>query len=56
MIAETAINTIIRVSDVYVADKPNEGRPDVDYLLNQVQKDIMKFAIAVELMEDEYYD
>jgi hypothetical protein len=34
-----------------------EGRdPKVDELLNEVQYDIMKFAVAYELMEEEYYD
>lgn len=56
IIGKTAIDNIVRVADAYVANIPNEGDPAVDYILNQVQKDIMKFAIAAELMEDEYYD
>lgn len=30
--------------------------PEVEKLLKQVQYDIMKFAVAMELMEEEYYD
>ena len=56
VIGKTAIDNITRIADAYVADKPNEGDAAVDKILNQVQRDIMKFAIAVELVEDEYYD
>ena len=56
VVGKTAIDNVIRIADEFTASVKNEGRPDVDYILNQVQKDIMKFAIAVELMEDEYYD
>ena len=56
VIGKTAIDNITRIADAYVAGKPNEGDAAVDKILNQVQRDIMKFAIAVELMEDEYYD
>ena len=38
-------------------DKYPEGyRPDVEKLFKEVQYDIMKFAVAYELMEEEYYD
>ena len=56
IVGKTAIDNITRIADAYVADKPNEGDAAVDKILNQVQRDIMKFAIAIELVEDEYYD
>ena len=41
----------------YGLQKYPEGHdPKVDELLNKVQYDIMKFAVAYELMEEEYYD
>ena len=56
IIGKTAIDNVIRISDAFTATVENVGRPEVDAILNQVQRDIMKFAIAVELVEDEYYD
>ena len=56
VIGKTAIENIIRVADVFAESVENVGKPEVDEILNKVQRDIMKFAIATELAEDEYYD
>ena len=42
--------------DAYLQTVPEGHDPKVDELLNEVQYDIMKFAIAYELAEEEYYD
>lgn len=54
--AESAINHIAEMADTFAASVENVGKPEVDAILNDVQRDIMKFAIAMELAEDEYYD
>ena len=56
VIAKTAIDHVTRIVDAFAATVENVGKPEVDVILNGVQRDIMKFAIAFELMEDEYYD
>lgn len=56
IIGKTAIDNIIRAADAFTETLENVGKPEVDEILNRVQRDIMKFAIAVELVEDEYYD
>ena len=56
IIGKTAIDNVIRVADAFAEAVENVGKPEVDEILNRVQRDIMKFAIAVELVEDEYYD
>ena len=56
IVAATSIDNVNRVANAFIADIENIGNPEVDKILDSVQKDIMKFAIAVELMEDEYYD
>ncbi len=56
VIAKTAIDNVIRISDIFTANVKNEGDPEVDKILNEVQRDMMKLAIAIELVEDEYYD
>lgn len=56
VVAETAINNVIRIADEFVANVENKGDPEVDKILDSVQRDMMKHAIAIELMEDEYYD
>ena len=54
--AKAAIDHIIEMADAFAATVENVGKPEVDAILNGVQRDIMKFAIATELAEDEYYD
>ena len=54
--AKAAIDHITEMADAFAASVENIGKPEVDAILDGVQKDIMKFAIAVELVEDEYYD
>ena len=56
VIGKTAIENIIRIADAFAETVENVGKPEVDAILNGVQRDIMKFAIATELAEDEYYD
>ena len=56
VIAKTAIDNVVRISDAFTEVTPNEGDPKVDEILNNAQRDMMKHAIAIELMEDEYYD
>ena len=56
VIGKTAIENITRVADVFAASVENIGDPGVDEVLNTVQRDIMKFAIEIELAEEEYYD
>lgn len=56
VIGKTAIDNVIRVADAFAETVENVGKPEVDEILNRVQRDIMKFAIAIELVEDEYYD
>lgn len=55
-IGETAIENVIRIADAFAETVENVGKPEVDAILDSVQRDIMKFAIATELVEDEYYD
>lgn len=55
VIANTAINNIIRISDVYTDKIENIGNPEVDEIFNEVQYDIMKHAMSIELKEDKYY-
>lgn len=56
VVGKTAIENITRVADVFAASVENIGKPSVDEILNKVQRDIMKFAIAIELVEEEFYD
>lgn len=56
VIGKTTIENVIRIADAFAASIENIGKPEVDAILNSVQRDIMKFAIATELAEDEYYD
>lgn len=55
-IAKTAMNNIIKISDAYTDKIENIGNPEVDKIFNEVQYDIMKHAMSIELVEDEYYD
>ena len=54
--AKTAIDHVIEMADAFAETVENVGKPEVDAILDSVQRDIMKFAIATELAEDEYYD
>ena len=56
VIGKTAIENVIRIADAFAETIENVGKPEVDIILNGVQRDIIKFAIATELAEDEYYD
>lgn len=56
VVAKTAIDNVIRIADAYVESVENVGDIKVDRLLDEVQRDAMKLAVAIELMEDEYYD
>ena len=55
VVGKTAIENITRVADVFAASVENIGKPSVDEILNKVQRDIMKLAIAIEFAEEEYY-
>lgn len=54
--AKAAIDHVIEMADAFAETVENVGKPEVDAILDGVQRDIMKFAIATELAEDEYYD
>ena len=54
--AKAAIDHVIEMADAFAETVENVGKPEVDAILDGVQRDIMKFAIATELVEDEYYD
>ena len=54
--ADAAIAHVTEIADAFAASVENVGKPEVDVILNNVQRDIMKLAIATELVEDEYYD
>lgn len=54
--AKAAIDHVIEMADAFAETVENIGKPEVDAILDGVQRDIMKFAIATELAEDEYYD
>lgn len=54
--ANTALATIEMMCEEGLAYYPEGYDPEVEKLLKEVQYDIMKFAIAVELAEEEYYD
>ena len=54
--ADRALLHIERMCDGALELFESGANQAVDDLLDQVQYDIMKFAIAAELMEEEYYD
>lgn len=56
IIAKTAIDHVIEIADAFTASVENVGKPEVDAILDSVQRDMMKLAIAIELVEEEYYD
>ena len=54
--AKAAIDHVIEMADTFAASVENKGDPEVDKILDNVQRDMMKLAVAIELVEDEYYD
>lgn len=54
--AKVALQNIERICEQGLAYYPEGYNPEVEKILKEVQYDIMKFAIAVELAEEEYYD
>jgi hypothetical protein len=54
--ADAAMLNIEHMCDVALELVEAGSNPEVDKLLDEVQYDIMKFAIAYELAEEEYYD
>ena len=54
--ANTALATIEMVCEEGLAHYPEGHDEKVEKLLKEVQYEIMRYAVAVELMEDEYYD
>ena len=56
VVANTAINNVIRVADAFAEKVENKGDPEVDDILDGVQYGIMRQSVANEFLEDEYYD
>ena len=56
VVANTAINNIIRVADAFAEKVENKGDPEVDDILDGVQYGIMRQSVANEFLEDEVYD
>lgn len=54
--ADVSLRTIEMVCEEGLAYYPEGYNPKVEKLLKEVQYDIMKLAVATELMEEEYYD
>ena len=54
--AKVALQNIERICEQGLAYYPEGYNPKVEKLLKEVQYDIMKLAVATELMEEEYYD
>lgn len=54
--ANTALATIEMVCEEGLGHYPEGHNEEVEKLLKEVQYDIMKFAVAIELAEEEYYD
>ena len=54
--ADASLRTIEMVCEEGLAYYPEEYNPKVEKLLKEVQYDIMKLAVATELIEEEYYD
>ena len=54
--ADAAIAHVTEIADAFAATVENKGDPEVDKILDSVQRDMMKLAVAIELVEDEYYD
>ena len=56
VVANTAINNVIRVADAFAEKVENKGDPEVDDILDGVQYGIMRQSVANEFLEDEIYD
>lgn len=56
VVANTAINNVIRVADAFAEKVENKGDPEVDDILDGVQYGIMRQSVANEFLEDEVYD
>ena len=54
--ADAAILHVEAMCDKALENYEGGPDPEVDKILNEVQYEIMKFAIALELAEEEYYD
>ena len=55
-VSDTALEYIEQMYQWALLQYQEGYNPEVEKLLKEVQYDIMKFAIAVELAEEEYYD
>ena len=56
VVANTAINNVIRVADAFAEKVENKSDPEVDDILDGVQYGIMRQSVANEFLEDEVYD
>ena len=56
MVADEALLHIERMCDDALELYQQKQNEEVEKLLREVQYDIMKFAVAIELAEEEYYD
>lgn len=56
MTADEAIAHVEAMCDEALENYEGGPDPEVEELLQKVQYEIMKYAVAVELVEDEYYD
>ena len=54
--AELSLEHIDKMYEIALQTHPEGYDPEVEKLLKEVQYDIMKFAVALELAEEEYYD
>lgn len=54
--AKQTIDHVIEMADAFTASIKNVGKPEVDAILDGVQRDMMKLAIAIELAKEKYYD
>lgn len=55
-LADSSLQNIEKLSEHGLSKYPEGYNPKVEELLKEVQYEIMKFGVAVELVEDEYYD
>lgn len=55
-VGQLAIDHVTEMADAFAATVENVGKSEVDVILDGVQRDVIKFAMAMELAEDEYYD
>lgn len=54
--AELSLEHIDKMYEIALQTHPEGYNPEVEKLLKEVQYDIMRFAVALELVEEEYYD